>query len=117
MSQIALESRVCRYSVFDGRYSTTTASVPYRFVAASTAMVDGQTFFELFRSTITYRKMAGLTRGQQRIVTDEQGRYRIDRVPPGTYTVVAWYEGVRQQSQTVTLTGDGRTVESDFTLR
>jgi plastocyanin len=50
-------------------------------------------------------------------VTDEEGRYRIDRVPPGTYTVVAWYEGVRQQSQAVTIAGDGKTVESDFTLR
>ena len=42
------------------------------FVAASTAMTDGRTFFDLFRGTITYRKLAGLTRGQQRIVTDEQ---------------------------------------------
>ena len=41
-------------------------------VAASTAMSDGESFFELFRSTLTYRKIAGLTRGQQRIVTDEQ---------------------------------------------
>ncbi len=50
-------------------------------------------------------------------VTDDGGRYRIDRVPPGTYTVVAWYEGVREQSRTVTMTSDGRTVEADFTLR
>jgi acyl-CoA synthetase (NDP forming) len=41
-------------------------------VAASTTMTDGRTFFELFKSTITYKKMAGLTRGQRRIVTDEQ---------------------------------------------
>lgn len=41
-------------------------------VAASCAMCDGQTFFQLFRQTISYRKLAGLTRGQQRIVTDEQ---------------------------------------------
>lgn len=41
-------------------------------VAASTAMTDGQTFFELFRQTISYRKLAGLTRGQRRIVSDEQ---------------------------------------------
>jgi acyl-CoA synthetase (NDP forming) len=41
-------------------------------VAASTAMTDGETFFELFRQTICYRKLAGLTRGQRRIVTDEQ---------------------------------------------
>ena len=26
-------------------------------------------------------------------MTDSEGRYRIDNVPPGTYTVVAWNEG------------------------
>ncbi|WDP87796.1 MAG: acetate--CoA ligase family protein [Desulfobacter sp.] len=41
-------------------------------VAASTAMGDGQAFFQLYRQTISYRKLAGLTRGQRRIVTDEQ---------------------------------------------
>ena len=41
-------------------------------VAASTVMTDGETFFELFRQTISYQKLAGLTRGQRRIVTDEQ---------------------------------------------
>ncbi len=41
-------------------------------VAAATAVTEGHTFFELFRNTIAYKKMAGLTRGQQRIVTDEQ---------------------------------------------
>ena len=41
-------------------------------VAASTEMHDGHSFFELFRKTIAYRKLAGLTRGQRRIVTDEQ---------------------------------------------
>jgi len=41
-------------------------------VAASTEMIDGETFFELFKSTISYKKMAGLTRGGKRIVTDEQ---------------------------------------------
>ena len=41
-------------------------------VAASAAMTDGPTFFNLFRKTISYQKLAGLTRGQRRIVTDEQ---------------------------------------------
>ncbi|WP_320176079.1 acetate--CoA ligase family protein [Maridesulfovibrio sp.] len=41
-------------------------------VAASVQMVDGQTFFQLFKNTISYKKLAGLTRGQRRIVTDEQ---------------------------------------------
>ena len=41
-------------------------------VTASTEMTDGRAFFDLFRRTISYRKLAGLTRGQRRIVTDEQ---------------------------------------------
>ena len=41
-------------------------------VAASTAMCTGDRFFQLYRKTISYRKLAGLTRGQRRIVTDEQ---------------------------------------------
>ena len=41
-------------------------------VAAATALIGGWEFFQLFRRTISYRKLAGLTRGQRRIVTDEQ---------------------------------------------
>lgn len=41
-------------------------------VTASTAMTDGNTFFGFFKKTISYKKLAGLTRGQRRIVTDEQ---------------------------------------------
>ncbi len=41
-------------------------------VAASTEMVNGQEFFQLFQETVSYKKLAGLTRGQERIVTNEQ---------------------------------------------
>lgn len=41
-------------------------------IAASCELIDGEGFFALFRKTISYRKLAGLTRGQRRIVTDEQ---------------------------------------------
>ncbi len=41
-------------------------------VAASTAMTDGDTFFRLFQDTISYKVLAGKTRGHARIVTDEQ---------------------------------------------
>lgn len=41
-------------------------------VAALTDMTDGHQFFELFRKTVSYCKLAGLTRGQRRIVTDDQ---------------------------------------------
>jgi len=49
-------------------------------------------------------------------VTDADGRYRIDNVPPGTYGVIAWNEGVSSDAQTVTVP-DGAAAELDFTLR
>jgi hypothetical protein len=47
-------------------------------------------------------------------VTDEAGRYRIDDVPPGTYTVVVWSEAVPRQSRTVTMPASGGPVELNF---
>ncbi|MFV0349344.1 MAG: acetate--CoA ligase family protein [Halodesulfovibrio sp.] len=41
-------------------------------VSAATANLDGITFFELFTRTVSYKKLAGLTRSQTRMVTDEQ---------------------------------------------
>ncbi len=41
-------------------------------VVAPTEMTDGKSFFKLYKKTISYKKLAGLTRGQQRIVTDDQ---------------------------------------------
>lgn len=41
-------------------------------VSASTDLTSGEEFFELFKKTIAYEKLAGLTRGQQRIISDDQ---------------------------------------------
>ncbi len=49
-------------------------------------------------------------------VTDAVGRYEIDRVPPGSYSVVAWNEGVTSSPRQVTVS-DGATSEADFTVR
>lgn len=49
-------------------------------------------------------------------MTDADGRYRIDNVPPGTYHVVAWNEGVASEPRSVTV-ADGGAAELDFTLR
>jgi plastocyanin len=49
-------------------------------------------------------------------VTDGQGRYSIDGIPPGTYAVAAWHEGQPRVTQTVTIPLHGGTVEQDFQL-
>ena len=49
-------------------------------------------------------------------MSDEEGRYRIDNVPPGTYNVIAWNEGTSSEPKPVTVL-DGGIVELDFTLR
>ena len=49
-------------------------------------------------------------------VADAEGRYRIDNVPPGTYNLVAWNEGVSSEPRPVTVP-DGGEAELDFTLR
>ena len=48
-------------------------------------------------------------------LTDGDGRYRIDNVPPGTYGVIAWNEGTRSESRSVSVP-DGGTAEIDFTI-
>jgi plastocyanin len=49
-------------------------------------------------------------------VTDDEGRYRIDNVPPGTYTVVAWNEATPTDSRRVVMPESGGDVETNFSL-
>jgi plastocyanin len=49
-------------------------------------------------------------------VTDAAGRYQIDGVPPGTYTLVAWNDGQARETRTVTVP-DASGVEADFVLK
>jgi plastocyanin len=46
--------------------------------------------------------------------TDADGRYRIGSVPPGTYNVVAWYEGQIRDTRSVVVPPQGGLVEQDF---
>jgi plastocyanin len=48
-------------------------------------------------------------------VTDESGRYRIDNVPRGEYTVFAWHESMKEESRRVTVGADGD-VDLNFSL-
>jgi plastocyanin len=49
-------------------------------------------------------------------LTDNDGRFRIDNIPPGTYNVIAWNEGVQTEPRAVTVP-DGGIAEEDFVLR
>jgi hypothetical protein len=49
-------------------------------------------------------------------VTDEEGRYRLESVPPGTYTAFAWSETAALESRRVVVPEAGGDVEVNFTL-
>jgi plastocyanin len=48
--------------------------------------------------------------------TDAEGRYHLDNIPPGNYSVVAWNEGVSSDPKPVAVP-DGGSAELDITLR
>ena len=52
-------------------------------------------------------------------LTDEDGRYRLENVPPGTYTVTVWNETVRGDlpSRVVTIGDNGGEVDADFRIQ
>jgi plastocyanin len=50
-------------------------------------------------------------------VTDSDGRFRIDAVPPGEYTLVAWSDGQARDTRAIRVPGDGTGVEADFVVR
>ena len=49
-------------------------------------------------------------------VTDEDGDYRIEDIPPGTYTVNAWRESEPLQSRRVVATDEGGATELNFPI-
>jgi plastocyanin len=50
-------------------------------------------------------------------VTDGGGQYRIDGVPPGNYTVAAWYEGEVRSTRRAAVPPGGGLVRVDFSVR
>ena len=48
-------------------------------------------------------------------VTEADGRFALNAVPPGTYNVVAWYEGEARATRPVTVP-PGTVVDLDFTV-
>ena len=50
------------------------------------------------------------------VVTDDEGRYRLDNVPPGAYTVVAWNESTPLETRRVVVPDSGGDLEVNFLL-
>jgi plastocyanin len=46
-------------------------------------------------------------------VTDASGAYKLENVPDGSYTVVAWHEGTKGQTKPVSVAGD---TKADFSV-
>ncbi|MCA1651283.1 MAG: hypothetical protein LC753_13740, partial [Acidobacteria bacterium] len=49
-------------------------------------------------------------------VTDDDGRYRIEHVPPGSYTVIAWNEALPPDARRVAVPDAGGDVELNFLM-
>jgi plastocyanin len=48
--------------------------------------------------------------------TDAEGRYRIEGVPPGAYTLAVWNDGEVRSRRAVRVAGPGDVVEEDFAV-
>jgi plastocyanin len=49
-------------------------------------------------------------------VTEPDGRFRIENVPPGSYTVTVWNEKLPRESKSVRIPDEGGDVELNFTF-
>ena len=50
-------------------------------------------------------------------VTDASGRYAISGVPPGSYSLAAWYEGDVRDTRAVVVPDSGGEIVADFVIR
>jgi plastocyanin len=50
-------------------------------------------------------------------MTDDDNRYRIDNIPPGTYAVTAWHEGEARDTRSVTIPPGGGVVGLDLLVQ
>jgi plastocyanin len=91
-----------------GRYAT-GSSRPIRFDRPGIVRVfcDIHSHMSAFILVFAHRYFA---------LTDEEGRYRIESVPPGTYTVMTWSESAPLDSARVVIPEAGGEVEHNVAL-
>jgi hypothetical protein len=80
-----------------GRKTTDTLSHPHVMVRLSCAVHSWM------------RGYVGILPHPFFATTDDRGRYTIDRLPRGTYTIESWHEHYGTRSATVTVAGDSTT--------
>jgi plastocyanin len=91
-----------------GRYATgRSKSVRFDRPGIVRVFCDIHSHMSAFILVFTHRYFA---------VTDDEGRYRLDSVPSGTYTLIAWNESLRQESQRVVVPDAGGEIEVNFAL-
>ena len=49
--------------------------------------------------------------------TSDDGRYRLDNVPPGTYSVTVWHEGAARDSRSITIPAAGGIFDIDLLVQ
>jgi plastocyanin len=98
-----------RARTFDlGRYPTgRTRSVRFDRPGIVRVFCDIHSHMSAFILVFSHRYFA---------VTDEEGRYRIPDVPPGSYTVTVWNEALPGASRRVTVPAAGGEARADFSL-
>ena len=92
-----------------GRYAAgKSKSVPFERPGIVRIFCDIHSHMSAFIMVFSHRYYAK---------AEADGRYRIDNIPPGTYTVAAWHEGDTRETKTVTVPPQGGDVDLDFTVR
>jgi plastocyanin len=99
-------SKIARFDL--GRYPTgNSKSIRFDRPGIVRVFCDIHSHMNAFILVFSHRYFA---------LTDAEGRYRLDGVPPGAYNVIAWNEGLSSEPKPITVPAGG-IAELDFAVR